>query len=228
MLLQQLEVFVVADDRLAEQAQGEFLVVFLEEGVRVDDALLAGRLVDAGDHRVEREGQVVDPQQGEVLEDRFELLIVLEFILEDAGEQAAVRFEGILLRGHVIQIIVLRDHRIVHVAHEGLVFAPAQSALGADAAELRIVGQQGREAVAHELVVRVGFRLGGMELAQPGGNLLFGDPHQRTRDVQHEIIEVPDLVARLQKGLLGSIHIVGFRPYECKERLEYLYTDQSA
>ena len=74
------------------------------------------------------------------------------------------------------------------MAHERVVLAPVQSAFLADASEFRIVGEQGREAVAHKLVVRVGFGLGGMVFPQTDGDLFFGHVDQGRRYVEQEIV----------------------------------------
>ena len=55
-----------------------------------------------------------------------------------------------------------------------------------------------------------------------------GDPDERSGNIEHEIVEVLDLVARLQERLLGGSGIVGVRGLIGKQGLERLYTDQSA
>ena len=96
------------------------------------------------------------------------------------------------------------------------------------AAELGIVGEQLREAVVHELEVRVRLLFRRAELPHAGRDLFGGHVDQGSGDVEQEIIEVLDLVTRFDQRLLRGSGIVRSGSHIGEQGLESLYANQSA
>ena len=154
--------------------------------------------------------------------------VVDEFLFENLHEEIHVLPEATLRRGHILPIIVPRHECRIEIADQGIVLVPAELAPGNQLREIRIIAEKRRQAVFHELHVRIPFLIGRIEFVAGifyscGCFVSQGRYHQ-----QHEQVERTRRFTRYLKLRFGFSDAHGRIFSKTVENFESLYAENSS